>query len=46
VDKYDAWEVFISQHYRLSHNSQEQREQLWILVGFRAVGLMSALRDI
>jgi hypothetical protein len=46
VDKHDAWEVFVSQHYRLSHNNQVQREQFWIMIGFRAVGLMSALRDI
>jgi hypothetical protein len=46
LDKAQSWEIYLSQHYRVEANQAARQEQFGIMIGFRAVGVMSALRDI
>ncbi len=41
-----AFEIYVQQHYRHASSQLGSNEQFWLLVGFRAAGMLSALRDI
>jgi hypothetical protein len=46
IDDRKSWEFYLSQYFRLSSNAYQRNELHGLMLGFRAVGLMSGMRDI